>query len=135
MTSVPEDAYHVGVHVSGCGRAAAGTVFGALESAFPAGLLPAGREALGRDAGGDGDGGDGGAHGGHMVWSAEVDTRRGSSGATAAPSALSEPVDVDLDGPAEPVGQVKRVLTAAFDAEDHGTSPGEHEVEVRLRLR
>ncbi|MBW1602662.1 hypothetical protein JJV70_11190 [Streptomyces sp. JJ66] len=124
MTDVPEDVFHVGVHVSGCSREAAGTVFGALESAFPTGLLPAGRQVMTEGADG----------GGHMVWSVEVDTRRGGSGTVSAPAALPEPVVVDLDGPAHPVGLVKKVLTAAFDTEDHGTAPGEHEIEVRLRL-
>ncbi|WP_037606251.1 hypothetical protein [Streptacidiphilus rugosus] len=50
------------------------------------------------------------------------------------PAALSGQVDVDLIGPADGVRHVRGLLASTFEVKDRGTVPGEHEVELRLRL-
>ncbi|MEU3752041.1 hypothetical protein AB0H17_04640 [Streptomyces olivoreticuli] len=121
--SGPESADHVSVHLTGCGHQDAGAVFRALEAAFPEGAGPprSETEAAGPEH--------------PMVWCMVVDarTRRAPSAvATAIP--LSGPVEVDLFGAADPVRQVQEELATAFAVESRGTVPGEHELEVRLRL-
>ncbi|MQS09979.1 hypothetical protein FNX48_023265 [Streptomyces sp. IF17] len=72
-----------------------------------------------------------------MVWSLMVDTGGGGPVASRAPEGPPGPgetVEAVLYGTAPPVRQVRKVLESAFSAEERGTVPGEHEVEVRLRL-
>ncbi|MGW1072272.1 hypothetical protein [Streptomyces sp. NPDC002537] len=118
--SGPESPDHVSVHLTGCGHQDAGAVFRALEAAFPEGAGRSETTAAGPEH--------------PMVWCMVVDarTRRAPSEATDVP--LSGTVEVDLFGAADPVRQVKEELAAAFIVENRGTVPGEHELEVRLRL-
>ncbi|MEV6668659.1 hypothetical protein [Streptomyces sp. NPDC051162] len=117
-----ESADHVSVHLTGCGHQDAGAVFRALEAAFPEGAGPPRSET---NAAGP-------EH--PMVWCMVVDARTRRAPAKAAPVPLSGPVDVGLFGAADPVRQVGEELAMAFTVESRGTVPGEHELEVRLRL-
>ncbi|MBT2384094.1 hypothetical protein [Streptomyces sp. ISL-11] len=122
--SGPESADHVSVHLTDCGQQDAGAVFRALEDAFPEVAEPPRSEVQASRAGAEHP----------MVWCMVVDARTRHVPSEAAPVALSAPVSVDLFGAADPVRKVKQELAAAFDVEDRGTVPGEHELEVRLRL-
>ncbi|MCC3768192.1 hypothetical protein [Streptomyces sp. UNOC14_S4] len=120
--SGPESPDHVSVHLTGCRHQDAGAVFRALETAFPEGAGEPRSET--KEAGAEHP----------MIWCMVVDarTRRAPSKATSVP--LAGTVDVDLFGAADPVRQVKEELESAFIVEGRGTVPGEHELEVRLRL-
>ncbi|MCD9143926.1 hypothetical protein [Streptomyces albireticuli] len=118
-----ESADHVSIHVTDCGHQDAGAVFRALESAFPEVEEPTRSEVQAAT---------GAEH--PMVWCMVVDTRTGHAPSTATPVPLSGGVSVDLFGAADPVRKVRQELAAAFSVEDRGTVPGEHELEVRLRL-
>ncbi|GHF65298.1 hypothetical protein GCM10010218_53460 [Streptomyces mashuensis] len=120
--SGPESAHHVSVHLTGCAHQDASVVFGALETAFPEGAGPVRSETRADEAGT-----------GNMIWCAVVDSRTRTR-RPAAPSPLTGTVTVDLFGAADPVRQVQEELGEAFAVEPLGTVPGEHELEVRLRL-
>ncbi|MEV6735116.1 MULTISPECIES: hypothetical protein [unclassified Streptomyces] len=117
-----ESADHVSVHLSGCEHQDAGAVFRALEAAFPEGAEPPRSEVKASTTGHP------------MVWSMAVDSRTRRKAGAAPADPLAGPVDVDLFGAADPVRKVKEELAAAFAVEDRGTVPGEHELEVSLRL-
>ncbi|MHA7959196.1 hypothetical protein ACX9I7_15705 [Streptomyces sp. L500] len=117
-----ETADHVSVHLTGCAKEDASTVFGALEAAFPEVGEPGTKEPA--EA----------AKGGATVWCMVVDARTRATPRAVAPARLASPVTVDLFGAADPVRQVKEELGVVFGVEDHGTVPGEHELEVRLQL-
>ncbi|MBB5121398.1 hypothetical protein AF335_13665 [Streptomyces eurocidicus] len=119
-----ESADHVSIHVTDCGHQDAGAVFRALESAFPDVTEEARSEVRAAAAGEEHP----------MVWCMVVDTRTGHVPSTATAVPLSGGVSVDLFGAADPVRKVRQELAAAFSVEDRGTVPGEHELEVRLRL-
>ncbi|MFF4159285.1 hypothetical protein [Streptomyces sp. NPDC001678] len=118
-----ETADHVSVHLTGCGQEDASTVFGALEAAFPEVSGPEEKASAGAAA-----------KGGATVWCMVVDARTRATPRAVAPARLAAPVTVDLFGAADPVRQVKEELGVVFGVEDHGTVPGEHELEVRLQL-
>ncbi|MEE1931511.1 hypothetical protein V1J52_25665 [Streptomyces sp. TRM 70351] len=120
----PDDEFCVSVQLTGCDRETAGVVFRSLEDAFPGGT---------GDTGFDGPAADAGTQR-HTVWTLTVDTRSAGTRPARAAAPLAEPVDAGLYGGAAPVRKVRDTLTAAFQAEDHGTVPGEHELETRLRL-
>ncbi|MFI1973201.1 hypothetical protein BLA24_05165 [Streptomyces cinnamoneus] len=117
--SGPDTADHVSVHLTSCGHDDATAVFEALESAFPSGSKV---RAVDTGAGAP------------TVWSTVVDARTRVAPGTTVPSPLGGAVTVDLFGAADPVRQVREELAAAFGVEDHGTVPGEHELETRLVL-
>ncbi|MGI5336232.1 hypothetical protein ACQEVS_01915 [Streptomyces sp. CA-181903] len=121
----PDSADHVSVHLTGCGRETADAVIAALDAAFPTspGTVVAERS-----------GGRGTAPGKPVVWCTVVDTRARRPRTDPGPVALDAPVTVDLFGAAQPVRQVQEELAGAFGVEEHGTVPGEHELEVRLVL-
>ncbi|GAA2717122.1 MULTISPECIES: hypothetical protein [Streptomyces] len=120
-----ETADHVSVHLSGCGTADAGVVFGALEAAFPGGTEPdASRSAAGQRTG----------EGAATMWCTVVDARTRTPRGAPSAAPLTGAVVADLFGAADPVRQVEEELAAVFDVEHQGTVPGEHELEVRLRL-
>ncbi|MEV5509702.1 hypothetical protein [Streptomyces orinoci] len=122
MTSTPESPDHVSVHLTGCAEETAQAVIDALRTPFPQGaeVIPARPQATG-----------GAGH--PLVWCTVVDTR-GRRRSTGIRVELREPVDAGLFGAADPVHQVIEELAAAFGVEERGTVPGEHELEVRLRL-
>lgn len=120
-----ESADHVSVHLTACGHEDAGAVFRSLEAAFPELEAESRSEVTAASA----------DMAGRMVWCMVVDARTRSVPSKGVPVALSAPVSVDLFGAADPVRQVRQELAAAFDVEDQGTVPGEHELEVRLKLR
>ncbi|MFI9721875.1 hypothetical protein ACIHFE_19815 [Streptomyces sp. NPDC052396] len=123
MTSTPESPDHVSVHLTGCGQEAAEAVIGALRTSFPRGAEVV--SAQSRDtAGGSGH---------PLVWCTVIDARGRNRGAATRVD-LADPVDAGLFGAADPVHQVIEELAAAFAVEERGTVPGEHELEVRLRL-
>ncbi|WP_049717856.1 hypothetical protein [Streptomyces caatingaensis] len=128
MSSAPESADHVSVHLTGCDERAADAVIAALDAAFPAGAGVPVREAAppGPPRTGEGK---------PVIWCTVVDTRSRRAGREPSPAALGAPVTADLFGAADPVHQVKEELAAAFGVEEHGTVPGEHELEVRLLLK
>ncbi|MBW1597505.1 hypothetical protein [Streptomyces sp. JJ38] len=119
----PDSEYCVSVHLTGCGHETASAVFGALETAYPEGCDPTPRAARGTAEA---------EH--HVVWTSTVDTETPRSGLPAVPVPLDEDVAVEIHGAADPVRRVHEVLMSAFVSEDHGTVPGEHELETRLRL-
>ncbi|GAA0416623.1 hypothetical protein [Streptomyces luteireticuli] len=127
MTSAPESADHVSVHLTGCDERAADAVIAALDAAFPAGPSAPVREAAPPGPPKD--------RGKPVIWCTVVDTRARRAGQEPSPVALGGPVTADLFGAADPVHQVKEELAAAFGVEEHGTVPGEHELEVRLVLK
>ncbi|MBW5482745.1 hypothetical protein [Streptomyces bambusae] len=122
--SIAESADHVGLYLTGCDHDTAQAVFAALQTAF-------------QDSG-EGRGAPPGqaaeAASGTTVWSSTLDarTRTGSRSSSAPP--LPGPVSIDLHGAADPVRHVREELEHLFSVEDLGTVPGEHELEVRLRL-
>ncbi|MEU4211029.1 hypothetical protein AB0F13_13715 [Streptomyces sp. NPDC026206] len=119
-----ESADHVSVHLTGCGHEDARAVFAALEAAFPEGTGLARSEARAAAPGA-----------GPTIWSMVVDARTRSPREEGA--ARTQPVTTvtaDLFGAADPVRQVREELESAFGVESLGTVPGEHELEVRLRL-
>lgn len=119
-----ESADHVSVHLTGCGHEDARAVFAALEAAFPEGTGPARSETRAAAPGA-----------GPTIWSMVVDARtRTPQGPEAVRAQPVMAVTADLFGAADPVRQVREELTAAFGVESLGTVPGEHELEVRLRL-
>ncbi|WP_171165405.1 hypothetical protein [Streptomyces sp. I05A-00742] len=127
MTSATESADHVSVHLTGCGRETADAVIAALDAAFPASpgtLLAEKGGPVAKEA----------APGKPVIWCTVVDTRARRARTDTAPVPLGTPVSVDLFGAAQPVRQVQEELAAAFGVEEHGTVPGEHELEVRLLL-
>ncbi|MBH1937431.1 hypothetical protein I5Q34_24710 [Streptomyces sp. AV19] len=126
MTSATESADHVSVHLTGCDERAADAVIAALDAAFPAGAGAPVREAA--------PPGPSRAGGQPVIWCTEVDTKARRAARGPSPAALGGPVTADLFGAADPVHQVKEELAAAFGVEEHGTVPGEHELEVRLVL-
>ncbi|MCE7079431.1 hypothetical protein [Streptomyces sp. ST2-7A] len=117
----------VSVQVTDCGRETADAVFRVLRAAFP-----------GATEEEDHEGGSAGTTGGdRMVWSLVVDAGSGDPAAPPVagdPVGLGESVEAVLYGTVPPVRRVRKALETAFAAEDRGTVPGEHEVEVRLRL-
>lgn len=117
-----ESADHVSVQLSSCEHQDAGAVFRALEAAFPEGAGPPRSEVKASTTGHP------------MVWSMAVDARTRRKAGAGPADPLAGSVDVDLFGAADPVRQVKEELAAAFAVEDRGTVPGEHELEVSLRL-
>ncbi|MFD8995492.1 hypothetical protein [Streptomyces abikoensis] len=117
-----ETADHVSVHLTGCAKEDANTVFGALEAAFPEVAEPGAKGPTEADKGGA------------TVWCMVVDARTRATPRAVAPARLGSPVTVDLFGAADPVRQVREELGVVFGVEDHGTVPGEHELEVRLQL-
>ncbi|MFI9201068.1 hypothetical protein [Streptomyces sp. NPDC053048] len=121
--SRPESPDHVSVHLTGCADDDAGAVFAALEEAFPEVPTPPRSESRAAHPGATAP----------TVWCMVVDARTRRPLRITAP-ALAGAVTVDLFGAADPVRQVKEELAAAFAVEDHGTIPGEHELEARLRL-
>ncbi|MEU7137366.1 hypothetical protein [Streptomyces sp. NPDC046261] len=119
-----ESADHVSVHLTGCGHEDAHAVFGALEAAFPEGTGPARSETRAAAPGA-----------GPTVWCMVVDARtRTAPDPEAVPAQPVTAVTADLFGAADPVRQVREELAAVFGVESLGTVPGEHELEVRLRL-
>ncbi|GHF08726.1 hypothetical protein [Streptomyces morookaense] len=119
-----ESADHVSVHLTACDHEDAGAVFRALDAAFPE-QEEESRSEVPAAAAGVAD---------RMVWCMVVDARTRSVPSKGVAVPLSAPVSVDLFGAADPVRQVRQELAAAFDVEDQGTVPGEHELEVRLKL-
>ncbi len=111
----------VSVHLTDCDREAAGAVFAVLEAAFPDPEAPARptEQAPGAAAA--------------TVWSRTVNVgHRSGRGASAAGSGSG--ATAALHGAADPVRQVREELERVFEAEHLGTVPGEHELEVRVRL-
>ncbi|WP_431784683.1 hypothetical protein [Streptomyces chumphonensis] len=123
MSRSPDTEHCVSVHLTDCGHETASVVFEALREAYPqgcdAGPVPARGTAEAEH---------------HVVWSSTVDTATPRTDRAGVPAALAEDVSAEIHGAAHPVRQVRDALAAAFATEDHGTVPGEHEVEVRLRL-
>ncbi|GAB3128244.1 hypothetical protein GCM10027160_53620 [Streptomyces calidiresistens] len=118
----------VDVQVTDCDRETADTVFRALRRAFPRGT----EEVEGTGAGSGASRGNG-----RVVWSLVVNTGSGDPDAIGPPedsSGLGETVEAVLYGTVPPVRRVRKALETAFATEERGTVPGEHEVEVRLRL-
>ncbi|MEU5048850.1 hypothetical protein [Streptomyces sp. NPDC021096] len=118
-----ESADHVSVHLTGCGHEDAHAVFAALEAAFPEGTGPARSETRAAAPGA-----------GPTIWSMVVDARTRNPQPEAVRTQPVMAVTADLFGAADPVRQVREELAAAFGVESLGTVPGEHELEVRLRL-
>ncbi|MFF5446263.1 hypothetical protein [Streptomyces sp. NPDC012888] len=122
MNTVENDD-QVSVHLTDCDREAANEVFAVLEAAFPQASPPAGPKTAGEVSAA-------------TVWSRTVNVRdRGRSGAGgAAAPGRDAAATAALYGAADPVRQVREALEQVFASEYLGTVPGEHELEVHLRL-
>jgi hypothetical protein len=121
--TVQERPDHVSIHLTGCAQRDADSVFGALEAAFPepAGWDPA-QPPTRRPASGAAP----------VVWCMNVDVR--TAGVPVGSAPLTGPVLADLFGGYRPVHQVEAALAETFRVEEQGAVPGEHEMELRLRL-
>ncbi|WP_042368106.1 hypothetical protein [Streptacidiphilus neutrinimicus] len=80
-----------------------------------------------------GEGARTGTDGNNPVWAFVLHARpRGPK--PRQPVQLTDPVNVDLSGPAEAVRRVRELLASSFRVHDRADIPGEHEIELRLQL-
>ncbi|NJQ00332.1 hypothetical protein [Streptomyces zingiberis] len=111
---------HVSVQLTDCAQEDAEAVFAVLGRAFP----------LAEEVSGHAPGAEDGRP---TVWSATVDVE-GSGDTATEGGPLTGAVIADVSGGYAAVGTVRTALEAPFAVEDKGSSSGDQEMEVRLRI-